>query len=349
MLQCALVNVCNPIDTKFNRTCVLFDSCSQRTYITTELQNRLQLTYLRTERLILKTFSSADGRLQDLNVYQLCVKGRNGVKVYVEALCVPYICSSLCPPSIVWIKNRYVYLRDLELAEPPTIRHTVDILVGLDYLYSFCSGRHRHGPSGSPVAVESILGWLVCGPIGIAASGPDALANLLQVRDDVGSYDEESDLRTVLKDFWMAQEVSGDDISVDDMVLQRFNETIYFNGTRYVTGLPLKSKDDFMPDNYRHAHKRFLRMVASTLNKDPELKREYINIFDSYERDNMIEEVHDSGIPGKIHYLPHRPVVRSDKETTRVRPVFDASSKEKGGKSLNDFFTSWSITYLQNI
>ena len=50
LLQCALVNVCNPIDTKFNRTCVLFDSCSQRTYITTELQNRLQLTYLRAER-----------------------------------------------------------------------------------------------------------------------------------------------------------------------------------------------------------------------------------------------------------------------------------------------------------
>ena len=197
-----------------------------------------------------------------------------------------------------------MYLRDLELSEPPTIRYTVDILVGLDYLYSFCSGRHRRSPSGRPVAVESILGWLVCGPIGIAASGPDVLANLLQVGDDVGSYDEKFDLWTVLKDFWMLQEVSGDDISVDDMVLQRFNETIYFDGTTYVTGLPLKSKDDFMPDNYRLAHKRFLRMVASTLEKDPELKREYINIFDSYERDNMIEEVHDSGIPGKIHYLP---------------------------------------------
>ena len=86
-----------------------------------------------------------------------------------------------------------MYLRDLELAEPPTIRHTVDILVRLDYLYSFCRGRHRRGLSGSTVAVESILGWLVCGPIGIAASGPDVLANLLQVEDDVGSYDEESE------------------------------------------------------------------------------------------------------------------------------------------------------------
>ena len=57
----------------------------------------------------------------------------------------------------------------------------------------------------------------------------------------------------------------------------------YFNGPRYVTGLPLKSKDYFMPDNYRLAHKRFLRVVASTLEKDPEHKREYINIFDSYE------------------------------------------------------------------
>ena len=54
----------------------------------------------------------------------------------------------------------------------------------------------------------------------------------------------------------------------------------------------------------------------------------------------MMEEVHDSGVPGKMHYLPHRPIVRSNRETTKVRPVFDASSKEKGGRSLNDFLYS---------
>ena len=43
--------------------------------------------------------ASVDDSVQDLDVYQLGVKGRNGIVVFVEALCVPYICPNICPPS----------------------------------------------------------------------------------------------------------------------------------------------------------------------------------------------------------------------------------------------------------
>ena len=39
----------------------------------------------------------------------------------------------------------------------------------------------------------------------------------------------------------------------------------------------------------------------------------------------------------KVHYLPHRPVIRQNIETTKARVVYDASSRTgKGGVSLND-------------
>ena len=46
--------------------------------------------------------------------------------------------------------------------------------------------------------------------------------------------------------------------------------------------------------------------------------------------------MHEIAIPGgEVHYLPHRPVVSEDKQTTKVRSVFDASCKVNG-PSLNE-------------
>ena len=42
--------------------------------------------------------------------------------------------------------------------------------------------------------------------------------------------------------------------------------------------------------------------------------------------------------PGKLgetHYIPHHPVIRDDKTTTKIRIVFDASARDNG-PSLND-------------
>ena len=41
----------------------------------------------------------------------------------------------------------------------------------------------------------------------------------------------------------------------------------------------------------------------------------------------------------KFLYLPHRPVLREDKETTKIRAVFDASCA-LDGQSLNDYLYS---------
>ena len=46
-----------------------------------------------------------------------------------------------------------------------------------------------------------------------------------------------------------------------------------------------------------------------------------------------------SGEVGTVHYLPHHAVISRDKETTKLRIVYDASCKSNG-VSLNDWLYS---------
>ncbi|GFX33658.1 DUF1758 domain-containing protein [Trichonephila clavipes] len=62
----------------------------------------------------------------------------------------------------------------------------------------------------------------------------------------------------------------------------------------------------------------------------------YKSVFRQWENLNIIERVPEVELNNECHYLPHRPVIKLDSATTKIRPVFDASSHEKGKPSLND-------------
>ena len=62
------------------------------------------------------------------------------------------------------------------------------------------------------------------------------------------------------------------------------------------------------------------------------------HIFSEYEENSIIERVPLDEVAketGQVHCLLHRPVIRNDKQTTKIRAVFDASCKVSG-PSLNE-------------
>ena len=74
------------------------------------------------------------------------------------------------------------------------------------------------------------------------------------------------------------------------------------------------------------------------LENEPSLYKEYDEVIKSYLKEGIIEPVpaNNEKIAGKVHYLLHRAVVREDRDTTKVRIVFDASSKSGDNPALND-------------
>ncbi|CAH2106769.1 unnamed protein product [Euphydryas editha] len=97
--------------------------------------------------------------------------------------------------------------------------------------------------------------------------------------------------------------------------------------------MPFKeSPEDSLGESFYNARGRFLNLEKK-LNKSFNLKQKYVEFIKEYQELGHLSEVDR---PSFGFYLPHHAVVREEKETTKVRVVFDASAKSSSGKSLND-------------
>ncbi|GFS84350.1 uncharacterized protein TNCV_4605641 [Trichonephila clavipes] len=63
--------------------------------------------------------------------------------------------------------------------------------------------------------------------------------------------------------------------------------------------------------------------------------KEYASIFDEWEALKITEKVTETEIEIDAYYLPHTAVFKIS-ETTKIRPVFDATAREGNNPSLND-------------
>ncbi|XP_035224792.1 uncharacterized protein LOC118197394 [Stegodyphus dumicola] len=101
---------------------------------------------------------------------------------------------------------------------------------------------------------------------------------------------------------------------------------------RYQVSLPWLEGHEVLPDNRLLAEKRLKSCVKNLQSKN--CLKEYENIFNEWAEEGIIESVEDKKTEN-CHYLPHRAVIK-ESSTTKIRPVFDASAKERNGVSLND-------------
>ncbi len=98
-LQTATINVVQPDNESYVQGCrLVFDSCSQRTYITDDLAHNLALPIIGRDSLLIKTFGENDARLHMCNIVQVGIKTEYGGTVYVRAYVVPVICGPLVQP-----------------------------------------------------------------------------------------------------------------------------------------------------------------------------------------------------------------------------------------------------------
>ncbi|XP_028404089.1 uncharacterized protein LOC114526762 [Dendronephthya gigantea] len=313
---------------KTARVRVLFDSGSQRSFVTTKRARELGCKMLRRESLSVGTFGQRALKSEVREVVQLDLKSVRGDEVVsVEAYVVPEI-SFIRNQHLERVRDSYLHLKGLWLADVcmSNVELEIDVLVGADYLWMFHGDRIVRGKADEPVAIETLLGWVLSGPVGLASRDADdsAVVSIVSCEPavDVGR-------------FWELESIG---IKADVDVHESVISDLKFNGQRYSVGLPWRENHDPLPSNYEVSIKRMKGQIRR-LTKDPELLSEYDAIIKNQEQVGIIERVSkdEIGPDSKVHYIPHQAVVRRDAKTTKVRIVYDASAKaQKSSVSLND-------------
>ena len=303
------------------------------------MREPLGLPAIRNDTLIVKTFGSNYSQVQSCDVVSVCLRSLNDdLNMYIKAFTIPTICSPIANQAVNVASRSYSRLSDLPLADFCVAESDVDVdmLIGADYFWSIVTGVVRRGEEG-PVAMETKLGWVLSGIVSENCYDSVSLVNAATHCMEVLSVSEEeqqsSRLEDQLRKFWELESIG---ISVKEpTVYERFVDTIKYTGGRYEVELPWKESHALLPDNYVLSVGR-LKHLMHRLRKDPVLLKEYDQIIREQERLGIVETV-DSSQPtevGKVHYLPHHPVIKRDKLTTKVRIVFDGSSRAQG-PSLN--------------
>ena len=340
LLQTAVTYANSPNGTNSIPVRILLDSGSQRSYITDSLRKRLGLPTIRTETLNLNTFGKDDFAKQQCDMVQLSLKGNDRDRL-ITVLCFPKICSPLTTtinpsqyPHLAQLK-----LSDLNIVAGDHLNSNIDVLLGADYYFDVCNGEIVRGSSG-PVAMNSAFGWIVCGPTTDYEESGDCSMNLMIEKQGSlsipGSFerkDNDCELSKSLHKFWEIESMGIQERQEDK---NDFLEEVQFNETehRYEVKLPWKVGCSPKSNGYSMCVKR-LHQLRTRLKDDRSLLKEYDKIFKEQEQMGIIEPV--ATTDEASYFLPHHAVVRQDKETSKVRVVFDGSARpSKDDLSLNE-------------
>jgi hypothetical protein len=225
--------------------------------------------------------------------------------------------------------STWPHLQGLLLADPSFNQPgRVDMLLGVDVCAQIMKSEVIRGPPGTPCAQNTSLGWILFGSI-----------NEHRQRDELTVMHLNLDLDDMLKQMWEHdREENGKHTANEKRCEEIYQSTTTRteNGS-YVVKLPTKQEILLSPHGEtRDIAMRRLYQLERRFKQDTNLKNEYVKVMEEYKDLNHMQEVPKNERNNPAVYLPHHAVVREEKETSKVRTVFNASQKGTNNVSLNE-------------
>ena len=253
LMQTALPDTVNLNTSKKQSTRLLLDCGSQRTYISQDLVNKLQLVFNNTKILTVFTFGSTKTKEFKTPVVQCGLKLKNGQTMNTQANVVPKI-TGMTQRAPINSKQLKALLKEHELADthPRELEvSTVELLIGNDY-YSELILPERKKLSPGLYLLVSHLGWILSGRLPTEEKKTSDVSMFLMGSHSCQQYQqsfvpENSDvfMKLNLDKFWNLETIGiKDPINDcdDDQAIQNFRDTVGNKNGRYEVTWPRDSQ-----------------------------------------------------------------------------------------------------------
>ena len=315
----------------------MLDDDSTESYLNADVAAELGLKFGAVENLSVHVLNGQKVSCQSKPV-EFEIESLNGnVNVKVTAHTTYRVTGNM--KAVDWSKftKNWEHLRELDMP-PVSNRSIVDLLIGLDCQDLHFSFKDICGKPGEPIARLTPLGWTV---IGQPMKGSPYSSFLRTYFVNPKSKTSMDSVDMMMQKFWESDSYGtlneNKSMSVQDKIaLSKVSESVQISDNRYQVGIPWKSDNPpILPDSYKMAFRRLVS-AERQLDKKPEVKEMYSETIKDYLKKEYIRKIPVAELRETKWFLPHFPVVKMDRSTTKTRIVFDASAKVDD-KCLNDF------------
>ncbi|XP_033229781.1 uncharacterized protein LOC117181330 [Belonocnema kinseyi] len=333
LLTTAMVNVTTSSDhTKCVRA--LIDQGSEVSIISESLAQSLQLPRTRGPVVLLGVEESKWGTSRRSVNVVFSSSFDSGFKLQLQALVLPKLISKR--PEHQISLEEWLHLTGLQSADPKFSGNApIDLSLGVDVYAILIKQRLQKGPPGTPVAQDSVFGWILRGHTGNTSPLDSCTVNM-------SHCSKSEELFFDLQKFWDDSEGvppkpfrTAEEEECEKIFQKTHSRT---KDGRYVVHLPIKSDVTSLGDSYSAALRMLLHM-EQRFKRDVHLQEAYAKFMEEYHQLQHMKTVNITADPRSISrsfLLAHHGVWRESSLTTKLRVVFNCSRRSSRGISLNE-------------
>lgn len=330
MLSTAIVIV-NDVRNEKVTARVLLDSGSQVNLMTMKLATKLGYP-IKSANITIRGISGSS--CTPIGEITANIKSRlNAFETSLQFFVMQNVACTL--PTVYPDENTMKVINSKEYADPDVCSmRKIDMIVGTQVFFRLlCIGQIR--PTGTnAIWQKTVFGWILSGHV-TSINPMHCLSATTSIIDPIQEQ---------VQKFWELEEVVRSPLnqvlSMEEKRCEEHFRNTYRRGDngRFILELPFKENVNQLGESRVMAEKRFYTMEQK-LEGNRELKDEYVRFMREYIKLGHMAvnmEVNEHRKEQCQLFLPHHAVIRQDSLTTKVRVVFDASSKTSTSVSLND-------------